>query len=67
VDAWRAVARGRLTNRVVSDLLDSEVLDATLTLERAERVLRFALYRQVLTTAPNLRAVERLELELTAD
>jgi hypothetical protein len=68
VDAWRAATRGRLTNRVVSDLLDSDVLDATLTLERAERVLRFTLYRQVLTTAPNLRAVERLELDLlTAD
>jgi hypothetical protein len=67
-DAWRAVTRGRLTNRMVSDLLDSEVLDATLSLERAERVLRFALYREVLTTAANLRAVERLELDLlTAD
>ena len=60
--------RGKLANRLVSDLLDSDVLDGTWMLEPAERVLRFALYREVLTTAPNLAAVERLEIELaTAD
>jgi hypothetical protein len=68
VERLAPLERGKLTNRLVSDLLDTELLDATLTLERAERVIRFALYRQVLTTLANLSAVERIEIELqTAD
>jgi len=58
--------RGKLTNRLVSELLDSEALDATLTLERAEQMIRYALYEKVLATRENLGAVERIELELGA-
>ena len=59
---------GKLTNRLVDDLLDSDVLDATLMLDRAEQLIRYALYQRVLATTANLAAVERIEIELeTAD
>ena len=64
VEHLEPLERGKLTNRLVSDLLDSEALDATLMAEAAERLIRYALYQQVLAAPTNLAAVERIELEL---
>lgn len=64
VQALASVERDALTDTLVSALLDANVVAPTLSSERAEKALRFVLYRKVLLTTRNLAAVERIELEL---
>lgn len=64
VHALDGVEANALADALVSALLDANVLDPAISSERAEKAIRFALYRQVVTTQQNLAAVERLELEL---
>ena len=64
VKALASVERDALTDTLVSALLDAGVLAPTLSSERAEKVIRFVLYRKVLVTTQNLATIERIELEL---
>jgi hypothetical protein len=58
------VAHDKLTDHLVAALLDADVIDSTLSSDRAERVLRFVLYRAAVTTPQNLATIERIEMEL---
>ena len=64
VQALSGVAQAALADTLVSSILDANVVDPALTPDRVEKVIRFVLYREVLLTARNLAAVERVELEL---
>jgi hypothetical protein len=64
VQALASVERDALTDTFVSALLDANVVAPALSSERADKALRFVLYRKVLLTTRNLAAVERIELEL---
>jgi hypothetical protein len=67
VKALASVERDALTDTLVSALLDANVLAPTLSSERAEKVIRFVLYRKVLVTTQNLATIERIELEFERD
>jgi hypothetical protein len=56
--------RDKLTDALVSGLLDANVIDSAVAQDRVENVVRFALYRRVLSSPQNLAAIDNVELEL---
>lgn len=64
VQALASVEPDALTDTLVAALLDANVLAPDLSSERAEKVIRFVLYRKALLATQNLASVERIELEL---
>jgi len=64
VKALASAEPDALDDTLVAALLDANVLAPALSSERAEKVIRFVLYRKVLLATQNLASVERIELEL---
>ncbi|MCH2108507.1 MAG: hypothetical protein MK135_04210 [Polyangiaceae bacterium] len=64
IESLLPLDRDGIADRLVNELIDSGVIGTVISPERIDGVLRFALYRRLLTTGEKIFSIDRVEILL---